>query len=262
MVKQASQFDCRAIMAGGLAGGESFVRHPLHLRIEFKRHDSVQTLPAPGSSELDPVMNRNESFARISHMHNNSPAQDFGLGLVLCACIVIIFIAAIIFYGTVLLTLACIVSTAIWVTTILWNAGKDVPQFRDEVLVLGGIAIASSLFIAAGLGSWALELNWSHRPILLTFGHYSQFFAFNGSLVALMLRARARGLDQDVLAPLSATVSKMAVRSAFGFTLLGVLATKATLLHEGILFTSCLLPLVFVKVSTPSILSPRIQDAN
>lgn len=195
-------------------------------------------------------------------MHNNTPAQDFGLGLVLCAGMVIIFIAAIIFYGTVLFTLACVVSTAIWVTTVLWKAGRRIPQFRDEVLVLGGIAIASSLFIAAGLGGWALELKWSYRPVLLTFGHYAQFFAFNGSLVVLVLRAKARGLDQEVLVPLIATISKMAVRSAFGFTLLGVLATKATLLHEGILFLSCLVPLVFVKLSTPAISTLRIQDAN
>ncbi len=194
-------------------------------------------------------------------MHNNSTAQDFGIGLLICVAIVVVFIAAVTFLSTVMLTIVCVVSAAAWATHEIWKAGKGIPQLRDEVILLGGAAVIFGIAIAIQTGMWCLNVTWSHRPILMTTHTYFEFVAFNGSLGALIARARVRGINEAVVASVASNVLRLAIRGTIAFTLLSVLVTHVPI-FIGIMFLTSMLPLGIASVAVPSFPKIAIQALN
>lgn len=194
-------------------------------------------------------------------MHNNSTAEDLGLGLILCVAIVVVFIIAIAFFSLVMVTVVCVLSAALWITSELWRAGKGTAQFRDEVLFLGGIAIACGTTIAIQTGTWCLDVGWSHRPTLMTIHSYLEFVAFNGSLAILIARAKARQINDALVASLASQVLRLAIRGTMTFTLLSVLVTHVPI-SVGLMFLTSMLPLVIASVAVPNFPKIAIQALN
>lgn len=188
-------------------------------------------------------------------MHNNSTAEDFGLGLILLIAIAIAFIIAVIFFSVVMLTIVCILSAALWATHELWRAGKGIPQFRDEVILLGGAAILCGTTIAIQTGTWCLSVGWSHRPTLMTMHTYLEFAAYNGSLALLVARTKARGINEVLVASVASQVLRLALRGTLAFTFLSIVVTHASIAN-GLWFLTSSLPLLILSVAVPRF--PRI----
>jgi hypothetical protein len=194
-------------------------------------------------------------------MHNNSPVEDFGVGLILFVAIAIALIVAVIFFSLVLVTVVCVLSAALWVTHELWRTGKGVPQFRDEVILLGGVAVLCGIVIATQTGMWCLSVGWTHRPTLMTTHSYLEFVAFNASLAALIARAKTREINEALVASVASQVLRLAIRGTLAFTLLSVLVTHVSI-SNGLLFLTSMLPLAMASAAVPSFPKIALQSLN
>jgi hypothetical protein len=194
-------------------------------------------------------------------MHNNSTAQDLGLGLLICVAIVIAFIGAVIFFSVVMLTVVCVLSAGLWATHELWRIGKGVPPFRDEVILLGGVTVLCGLAIAIQTGTWCFSVTWGHRPTLMTVHTYLEFVAFNGSLAALIASAKARGINEAFVASVASHVLRLAIRGTLAFTLLSILVTHVSI-SNGLMFLTSMLPLAIASAAVPSFPKIAIQALN
>lgn len=194
-------------------------------------------------------------------MHNNTPAEDFGLGLILLIAIAIAFIIAAIFFSIVMLTIVCVLSAALWATYELWKAGKSVPQFRDEVVLLGGVAILCGIAIAIQTGMWCLSVDWHHRPTLMTMHAYLAFAAFNSSLAVLLARAKAGRINEALVASVGSPCLRLAIRGTLAFAFLSVAVTHVPI-SAGLLFLTSMLPLTIASVAVPRLPKLALQCLN